>query len=123
MAGYYYNQLNKAEKAVYDTLKAGMNDLQPSIRIPRLENGQLLEVFTRLKLDEPLLFFVVSYTGRFYPEAQHMEFVPEYGTWLVLFGRKNRRKGVDSILSLPCMALAGGVFIYAAYQFLIASTI
>lgn len=46
-----------------------------------------------------------------------------YGTWLVLFERKNRRKGVDSILSLPCMALAGGVFIYAAYQFLIASTI
>ena len=78
VAGYYYNQLNKAEKAVYDALKAGMNDLQPSIRIPRLENGRLPEIFTRLKLDEPLLFFVVSYSGRFYPEAQHMEFVPEY---------------------------------------------
>ena len=29
VAGYYYNQLNKAEKAVYDALKAGLNDLQP----------------------------------------------------------------------------------------------
>ncbi len=29
VAGYYYNQLNKQEKAVYDALKAGLNDLQP----------------------------------------------------------------------------------------------
>lgn len=51
------------------------------------------------------------------------ELTLHYGTWLVFFGRKNRRKGVDSILFLPCIALAGGMLICAAYRFLIVSTI
>ena len=78
MPGYYYQSLNKTERSVYDALLTGMDQLQPVIRIPRLENDRLLEIFTRLKLDEPLLFFVVSYTVRYYPGAQHMEFLPEY---------------------------------------------
>ena len=78
MTEYYYRQLNKEDRAVYDALKAGMEDLQTAIRIPKLEKDRLLEIFTRLKLDQPLLFYAVSYTCRFYREAQHMEFLPEY---------------------------------------------
>ena len=75
---YYYGQLTKPLQGVYDTLLSGFRVYAPSIRIPDVEQGQLAEVYLRLKLDEPLLFYVTGYSYRFYPASDHVELIPEY---------------------------------------------
>ncbi len=78
MAGYYYRQLNKAEQAVYEMMAAGFRNLSSAIRVPKLSNEALSEVYQKLKLDEPRLFYVVGFTYRFYQGADHVELLPEY---------------------------------------------
>ena len=94
MAGYYYKSLNKQQRAVYDALRQGFDALAPAIRVERLENAELADVYQRLKLDEPLLWFVTGYTYRFYPQATHVELVPEY-----LFDKGKIREHRQAILS------------------------
>lgn len=78
MDGYYYKGLDRAEKAAYEQMKTGLEALAPSIRVVRLESERLAEVYLRLKLDTPLLFYVVGYSYRYYPGADHVELIPEY---------------------------------------------
>ena len=94
MAGYYYKSLNKQQRAVYDAMRQGFDALAPAIRVERLENAELADVYQRLKLDEPLLWFVVGYTYRFYPQASHVELIPEY-----LFDKAKIREHRQAILS------------------------
>ena len=78
MDGYYYKGLERTEKAAYEQMKTGLEALAPSIRVVRLESERLAEVYLRLKLDTPLLFYVVGYSYRYYPGADHVELIPEY---------------------------------------------
>ena len=78
MDGFYYKGLNREEKSAYEQMLAGFKSLAPTIRITRLEPARLAEVYLRLKLDTPLLFYVTGYSYRFYPGAEHVELLPEY---------------------------------------------
>ena len=105
MAGYYYKSLGREEKAVYDTLRQGFDALVPSIRVARLEASALADVYQRLKLDEPNLWFVVGYTYRFYPQATHVELIPEY-----LFDKgkiREHRQAIESRIARLTRPLAG----------------
>ena len=105
MAGYYYKGLSKQQKAVYDALRQGFDALAPAIRVERLENAELSDVYQRLKLDEPGLWFVVGFTYRFYPQASHVELVPEY-----LFDKqkiREHRQAVDSRIARLTRPLQG----------------
>ena len=64
MDGFYYKGLNREEKSAYEQMRAGFE--------------RLAEVYLRLKLDTPLLFYVTGYSYRFYPGAEHVELLPEY---------------------------------------------
>ena len=105
MAGYYSKGLNKAQRAVYDALRQGFDALAPAIRVERLENAELADVYQRLKLDEPGLWFVVGYTYRFYPQASHVELIPEY-----LFDKgkiREHRQAIDSRIARLVRPLQG----------------
>ncbi|MBQ0038760.1 MAG: peptidase [Clostridiales bacterium] len=105
MAGYYYQQLNREQRGAYEAMRAGFDRLQPAIRVPRLEGRELSEVYQRLKLDEPLLFFVVGFTYRFYPGADHVELLPEY---LFDKGRiKSHRQAIDTRIARLTRPLQG----------------
>ena len=78
MGGYYYRQLNTLEKSVYDDLSAGFTALAPVVRVRRLESQRLGDVFAMLRLDNPLLFYVPAFSWRAYPEADHVEVLPQY---------------------------------------------
>ena len=78
MAGYYGKTLAGRQREVYALLQQGFDALAPSIRIPKLAAEELAEVYLRLKLDEPLLFFVIGYSYRYYQGAEHVELLPEY---------------------------------------------
>ena len=73
MAGWYYRQLDRSGREVYDGMRAGFAALAPAIRLPRLEGERLSEIYLRLKLDEPLLFHVTGFKYRFDPRGDHIE--------------------------------------------------
>ena len=99
---YYYGQLSRPLQGVYDALLGGFRALAPGIRIPMLDEKQLADVYLRLKLDEPLLFYVTGYRCRWMTGAAHMELLPEY-----LFDKAKIRTHQQAVSarrkkSLPC---------------------
>ena len=105
MAGYYYQQLNREQRGAYEAMRMGFTRLAPSIRVARLERRELSEVYQRLKLDEPLLFFVVGFTYRFYPGVDHVELLPEY-----LFDKsriQSHRQAIDTRIARLTRPLQG----------------
>lgn len=107
MEPYYYSRLNKAEQAAYHAMLRGMMDLDGEIQLPRLEGRALHDVFFRLRLDHPELFWAVGYKYRCYPDSPNLQFLPEY-----LFDRKKVREHQKALaarvekLARPAMKLS-----------------
>lgn len=78
MEAFYYNHMKKEEQAVYHAMKSGITSLASSFAIPRLEGRQLSEIFFRLRLDCPEIFYVTGFHYRFYPDSTNVEMIPEY---------------------------------------------
>jgi len=78
MEAYYYQRMNKAQQAAYHAMKTGFTALSPAFPVPKLENRELSDIFFKLRLDCPEIFYVTSFSYRFYPGADHVELVPEY---------------------------------------------
>ena len=78
MQQYYYNQLSKPEKSVYDAMLPAFAAFAPAARVLRLENARVSDIFCRLRLDHPELFYLKDYSLRYYPEADYAELRPVY---------------------------------------------
>lgn len=78
MEAYYYNHMNKTEQAAYHAMKAGLTALAPSFALPRLEGRQLTDIFFKLRLDCPEIFYAAGFHYRFYPDSAKVEMIPEY---------------------------------------------
>lgn len=78
ISSYYYNQMPKEEQLAYHAMKTGLTALSPSFAVPRLDSRRLGELFFRLRLDHPEIFYATGFHYRFYPDADHVEFIPEY---------------------------------------------
>lgn len=78
MEPYYYNHMNKQQQAVYHAMKMGIQSLAPSFSCPRMEGKELTDVFLKLRLDCPEIFFVSGFHFRYYPDSANVELSPEY---------------------------------------------
>lgn len=80
MERYYYNHMDKTEREIYEAMLAGFDALAPSIRVPYTpySPGTLGDLFFRLKLDRPDMFFVTGCNYRYTHGAGYMELLPEY---------------------------------------------
>ena len=78
MEQYYYATLNKAEQSSYNAIKAGLQSLALSFSVPLLENKALSDVFMKVRLDHPELFYAGTFQYRYYPDSGNAELVPEY---------------------------------------------
>ena len=78
MEAYYFQRMSKPQQAAYHAMKTGFAALSPSFPVPKLENRELAEIFFQLRLDCPEIFYVTSFSYRFYPGADHVEMIPEY---------------------------------------------
>lgn len=78
MEPYYYNRMNKQQQAVYHAMKTGIQSLAPSFPCPRMEGKELTDVFLKLRLDCPEIFFVSGFHFRYYPDSANVELSPEY---------------------------------------------
>lgn len=78
MEQYYFNTLTKPQQNSYNAIKAGLQSLAPSFPVPLLENRELSDVFMKVRLDHPQLFYAGTFKYRYYPDSGNAEMVPEY---------------------------------------------
>ena len=78
MEPYYYNHMNKAQKAAYHSILSGVKNLADEFQIPALEGEELYNVFFQMRLDHPEIFWVSSYKYRYYKDSPNLIFIPEY---------------------------------------------
>lgn len=78
MEPYYYSKMNKQHKSAYHAMKMGLCSLEASFLVPRLENRELGDIFFKLRLDCPEIFYAVGFRYRQYPDSCNMEMIPEY---------------------------------------------
>jgi len=78
MEAYYYQHMSKVEQAVYHAMKTGFEAMAPSFLVPRVEAKELAEVFFRMRLDHPELFWAVGFKYRSYRDSGNLEILPEY---------------------------------------------
>ncbi|MDO4330925.1 MAG: transglutaminase domain-containing protein [Lachnospiraceae bacterium] len=78
MEPYYYNQMGKREQAVYHGMKTGLMALAPSFQVPRMEGRELSDIYFKLRLDCPEIFYTVGFKYRYYRESDNVEIIPEY---------------------------------------------
>ncbi len=83
MEPYYYSNMNKPHQTAYHAMKSGLIDLSPSFTIPKLEGRELQEIFFKLRLDCPEIFYAVGFRYRYYKDDSNIEMLPEY-----LFNKK-----------------------------------
>lgn len=78
MEQYYYNTLSKVQQNTYHAIKAGLQSLAPSFSVPLLERKELSEVFTKVRLDHPRLFYAGTFQYRYFPDSGNAEMIPDY---------------------------------------------
>lgn len=75
---YYYNQLTKPQQKAYHAIKVGLQSLASSFPVPRLESKELADIYFKIRLDNPEIFYTVNYRYRYYPDSENIEMIPEY---------------------------------------------
>lgn len=75
---YYYNQLTKQQQKAYYAMKNGMESLAPSFLVPRLEGRELADVYFKVRLDHPQIFYTVNFKYQYYEDSENVEMIPEY---------------------------------------------
>ena len=75
---YYYNQLTKQQQKAYYAMKAGLESLAPSFSVPCLEGRELADVYFKVWLDHPQIFYTVNFKYQYYEDSENVEMIPEY---------------------------------------------
>lgn len=75
---YYEQQLNKEQRAAYAAMLKGFAAVESEVRVPLLGMKELSELYTRLRLDHPELFYLTGFHVRAVPGAEWGELVPGY---------------------------------------------
>lgn len=83
MEAYYYNHMSKIQQSAYHAIKVGLLAQEASFAVPIVEGRELQDIFMKLRLDCPEIFYAVGFRYRFSRDASHVEMIPEY-----MFDRK-----------------------------------
>ena len=78
MEPFYYHKMTKQQQAAYHVIMQGANALADEFQIPRIESAELYDVFFRLRLDHPEIFWMTGYKYKYYQDSPNLIFVPEY---------------------------------------------
>lgn len=78
MEPYYYTHMSKRCQAVYHNILQGVTALAEEFQIPALETDELYEVFFRMRLDHPEIFWVTGFKYRYFKDSPNYVFIPEY---------------------------------------------
>lgn len=76
--GYYFQQMNKGQQSVYRAMLDGFEALSPEFPVLRLDGKELSDIFFRLRLDHPAIFYVEGFHYRFAKTSEYVQMIPEY---------------------------------------------
>ena len=75
---YYYQHMNKAEQSVYRAMLAGFEMISPEFPVLRLDGRDLSDLFFRLRLDHPSVFYVEGFRYRYQEHSDYVQLIPQY---------------------------------------------
>lgn len=75
---FYYQQMNKAQQNAYRAMLDGFESLSPEFPVLRLDGKELSDIFFRLRLDHPAIFYVEGFHYRFARNSEYVQMIPEY---------------------------------------------
>ena len=75
---FYYQQMNKAQQNAYRAMLDGFESLSPEFPVLRLDGKELSDIFFRLRLDHPAIFYVEGFHYRFAQNSEYVQMIPEY---------------------------------------------
>lgn len=75
---YYYQHMNKQEQSAYRAMLAGLEAMSPEFPVLRLDGRLLSDLFFRLRLDHPAIFYVGGFHYQFAKQADYVQLMPEY---------------------------------------------
>ena len=75
---YYYDQLNKDQQNVYYAMKQGLLQMEPSFPVLRLDQKELGDIYFMVRMDNPMIFWSVTFKYRYYKDSTYVELIPEY---------------------------------------------
>jgi len=78
MEASYYLQMNRDEREAYTAMLVCFQTLAASARVPKLDNAVLTQVWARLKLDHPEIFYVTDFRYFYAENADYVDFRPVY---------------------------------------------
>lgn len=78
MNDYYYKQMNRQQQSVYHAMLEGFTAIESSFSVLRLSMQELSDIFFRLRLDHPWIFYVTSFSCRYAEGAENMQLIPVY---------------------------------------------
>lgn len=87
---YYYSLLNEENKKAYDELYDGFSNMKDSFKISKVNSTDLEKIFEYLMLDNPLIFYLNSYT--YYIGLNDIKIKPDY-----LFSQEEVNKYLTNI--------------------------
>ena len=78
MEPYYYSQMNKQQQRIYLEMKSGLEALSQSIDIHRMDGAELSDIFYKLRLDCPEIFYASTFQYSFYENSSLIKLKPIY---------------------------------------------
>ncbi len=78
MEPYYYSQMNKQQQRIYQIIKHGLESLADSFEVPRIDGTELSDIYYKMRLDCPQIFYAASFKYTFYPDSKLVKMKPEY---------------------------------------------
>ena len=78
MEPFYYSKMNKMQQATYHAICQGVLRMEKEIQVPRMSGEELYNVFFRMRLDHPEIFWMTGYKYKYYQDSPNLIFVPEY---------------------------------------------
>lgn len=78
MEAYYFQQLNKEQQHIYHSILKGVQNLENEFLVPVCDRETLYNLFFRMRLDHPEIFWVTGFRYKYYQNSPNFIFIPEY---------------------------------------------
>ena len=78
MEAYYFSQMNKQQQRIYQELKVGIENLSPNIDVQRIDGSELSDIFYKLRLDHPEIFYASTFQYSFFENSSLIRVKPVY---------------------------------------------
>jgi len=78
MEPYYYSHMNKQQQRTYQLIKNGLESFSQNFDVPRMEGKELSDIFYKLRLDCPEIFYASTFQYSFYEDSTLIKMKPVY---------------------------------------------